>query len=117
MSKQYNNGETSRFFCTKCGNEGLPIWRKKGQERKAGHLKKLYCLHCKEEVNHVEIKTAGNYTLDDFNQEFTLGRFLNGDRIPLDKLYLCSKKKCPFNCNGKCWNANNSHHCIHKPIK
>ena len=56
MPKVYQM-KTSRFFCTKCGREGLPVHRKKGQERKGGHLKKLYCIYCKEEVNHIECKT------------------------------------------------------------
>ena len=46
----------SEFYCTQCGKKGIPVYRKKGQERKAGHLKKLYCLYCNMETNHVEIK-------------------------------------------------------------
>lgn len=110
-------GVQSRFFCTRCGNEGISIQRKKGQERKGGHLKKLYCLTCKEEVNHVEIRQVGNYDLDDFKKEFEMGRFIDGNRIEINKCYGCSKENCPFNINGKCWNANNSQHCFHKPEK
>ena len=31
------NMSQSRFFCTECGNEGLPIMRPKGQMREPGH--------------------------------------------------------------------------------
>lgn len=52
----------SSFYCTECGNKGIPVIRKKGQLRKSGHLKKLYCLHCRKETNHVEIKEClGDY--------------------------------------------------------
>ena len=47
--------EKSKFFCTQCGNEGIPIIRKKSHLRKKGHLKKLYCIYCKKEINHIEV--------------------------------------------------------------
>lgn len=65
----------SEFYCTKCGNKGLPVLRKRGQERNAGHLKKLYCFHCKQEVNHVECKPYTKYTYDDFLVEFQYHNF------------------------------------------
>ena len=71
---------SSRFFCTACGNEGLSIMRSNGQQREAGHLKKLYCIYCKKEVNHAEIKENGNYTIEDFKREFNSGVFVDGLR-------------------------------------
>ena len=65
----------SDFYCTRCGNKGIPIFRNSGQERPPGHLKKLFCLHCGEEVNMVEISPTGKYTLDDFLIEFNYGNF------------------------------------------
>ena len=41
MARNYQITQ-SRFFCTKCGREGIPVHRKKGQQREGGHLKKLY---------------------------------------------------------------------------
>ncbi len=113
MSKVYNT-TSSRFFCTKCGREGIPVHRKKGQEREDGHLKKLYCMYCQEEVNHVEIKEYGNYTVDDFKQEYELGRFINGERIEKKDLIECSNIDCPFNVDGRCWNSNYSNDCGHR---
>lgn len=107
----------SRFFCTACGKEGLPVRRKMGQERKAGHLKKLYCLYCNKETNHAEVKNNGNYSYEDFQEEFKAGRFVNGNRYSINELMGCSKTDCPFNKNGKCWNSNNSEKCGYKPIK
>lgn len=61
----------SRFYCTCCGKEGIPIQRKKGKERGAGHLKKLYCLNCNREWNHVEIiENSTKYTIADFYNEY-----------------------------------------------
>lgn len=105
----------SRFFCTQCGKEGLPVMRKVGHQREPGHLKKLYCIYCGEQVNHVEIKETGSYTEEDFKREFKLGRFKDGQREEKKDLLKCSNTSCPFNVNGKCWNSNNSNECRHKP--
>lgn len=113
MGKFYNTTQ-SRFFCSKCGKEGLPIRRKCGQDREGGHLKKLYCLYCKEETNHAEVREIGGYNEQDFKKEFELGRFVNGNRIPLKELLECSCENCPFNVNGRCWNSNNSYDCKYK---
>ena len=99
------NISQSRFFCTKCGREGIPIQRKKGQERESGHLKKLYCLFCGEEVNHVEIREDSPYTVEDFQEEFKLGRFEEGQRSAMGDLILCSKLDCPFNKDGSLRNV------------
>lgn len=100
----------SRFFCTECGNEGVPCFRNGGQQRKSGHLKKLYCTHCKAEKNFVEIKDKGEYRYEDFLEEFRCGRFVNGNRIPIKDLPSC-KKECPYNKDGKCWNTSGSVKC------
>jgi hypothetical protein len=46
----------STFKCTECGKEGIPLSRKQSNQRESGHLKKIYCVHCKKETNHVEIR-------------------------------------------------------------
>jgi hypothetical protein len=60
----------SDFYCTRCGRQGIPIARRRGAEREAGHLKRLFCLTCKEEVNHAECKPFSHYTKEDFYIEF-----------------------------------------------
>lgn len=102
----------SRFFCTRCGKEGIGIFRNIGRQREPGHLKKLYCIYCKDTVNHVEIKENGKYTVEDFEKEFKLGRFVNGQR---EQLIACSKTDCPYNVDSQCWNSNGQIHCGHKP--
>lgn len=60
------------FKCTVCGKEGIPITRKQSNQREYGHLKKIYCIHCKKETNHVEIREF-DY-IDQFDTTVNLGR-------------------------------------------
>ena len=72
----------SEFYCTQCGNKGIDIWRRKGAEREAGHLKKIFCLTCNKETNHAECKSYTKYDYQDFKTEFEYGNFdTNGKRI------------------------------------
>ena len=64
----------SDFYCTCCGERGIPIART-GKMREPGHLKKLYCLKCNKQTNFVEIRPASNYTYDDFLMELHHGNF------------------------------------------
>ena len=64
-----------RFFCTKCGEEGIPILREQGKQKSEKHLKKLFCIRCQEEVNHCEINEIGAYTVEMFKQDFENGLF------------------------------------------
>lgn len=108
---------TSEFYCTACGKRGIPIARKPGQQREAGHLKKLFCLYCGKETNHAEVRPFGSYSREDFEEEFRLGRFIDGNRIPVADLMTCSKIQCEYNKHGKCWNSNHSYKCGHRIIK
>ncbi len=72
----------SKFFCVACGEEGIPIARRKGREREPGHLKKLFCLNCHKETNHAEVREFSRYSYEDFLLEFENGNFSEaGDRI------------------------------------
>ena len=68
MAKTY---DTHRFFCIKCGQEGIPIMRKQGHQRETFHRKKLYCPHCKLEINHIECKTQED--VEAFREDFENG--------------------------------------------
>ncbi len=72
----------SDFYCTICGNKGIPLIRIPGKEREPGHLKKLFCLHCQKETNMAEVRNRGKYTLDDFLNEYNNHNFdEEGNRI------------------------------------
>lgn len=66
----------SDFHCTLCGAKGMPIPRKMSKQREAKHLKKLYCLHCKKETNHVEIRPF-DYDLADLMEDIENGVYAN----------------------------------------
>ena len=92
-TKQY---AISKMYCTCCGNEGIPIPRKNGSYREAGHLKKLFCINCDKIVNHVEIRPVGTkYTYEDFLIEMKYHNFdENGERkMPIKKFFKELSKK------------------------
>lgn len=74
--KRIVNIHPSNFYCTQCGAKNINIYRPKGREREAGHLKKLYCFSCGKETNCIEIKpNSGKYTFEDFKIEYEYGNF------------------------------------------
>ena len=76
------NTTMSEFYCTLCGRQGLPVWRRNGRAREAGHLKKLFCLYCGKPTNHAEIKQFTKYDFEQFKEEFEYGNFdEQGNRI------------------------------------
>ena len=70
------------FYCCICGERGIPIPRRKGAEREAGHLKKIFCLHCGQETNHAECIPNTKYDKTDFWTEYYNNNFdKDGNRI------------------------------------
>jgi hypothetical protein len=63
--------ESHNFYCCKCGAKGIPVVRKQNKLREKMHLKQLWCINCKEVVNHVEC-------YDDKDVAKFLERFKNG---------------------------------------
>lgn len=47
--------ENHSFYCLNCGKKGIPIWRNKSHLHEKNHRKALYCPHCRNTVNHIEI--------------------------------------------------------------
>ena len=84
-------------YCMICGNRSMPIPRRKGQERERMHRKKLYCLYCKEEVNHIECRTM--MEVEEFKQNFAEGVYKDEAEKSLDyvrntglgQINLCAK--------------------------
>lgn len=75
MGKRIKNMEHHDFYCLKCGQLGIPIMRQRGHERGKFHRKKLYCLRCKQEVNHMECRT--DEEVREFKDAFERGEFVN----------------------------------------
>lgn len=71
------------WYCTKCGKQ-IPyiIPRQVSKLHRVGHLKKLWCLNCKQEWNAAETEEWTKYSRADFFFEFENGNFSeNGERI------------------------------------
>lgn len=67
--------ETHDFYCCNCGRLGLPIARPAARKRERGHLKNLYCIHCRTEYNHAEI--TSDQEKQEFFTNFTEGVYEN----------------------------------------
>jgi hypothetical protein len=81
MRKKATQPTISEFYCVICGNKGVPIARY--NQREAGHIKDLYCVHCQKETHHVEVRAnSPYYRYEEFLYEFENGNFdENGERI------------------------------------
>ena len=75
MPKKFSTKRQSDFYCTLCGNKGIPVFRPENKMRPSGHLKNLYCIHCHRETPHAEVRPLGKYTYRDFKCEFKYGNF------------------------------------------
>ena len=73
MSKRKQRVELHDFYCLKCGNKGIGVFRNVGFQRERFHRKRLYCPFCKEEVNHIECKTYEE--VQTFKDAFERGEF------------------------------------------
>ena len=65
----------NEFYCLQCGQKGLPIIRNKGFLKEKFHRKKLYCIHCKIEVNHIEVKNLEER--EEFLTNFRKGAYID----------------------------------------
>ena len=61
------------FYCIKCGNRGIPLMRNRGFRHEKFHRKKLYCITCQQEINHVECKDEEE--INQFLEDFDNGKF------------------------------------------
>ena len=63
--------ESHSFYCIKCGNRGLDIPRRVSHQYGKFHRKKLYCIYCKQEVNHIECRNP--IEIEEFKENFKNG--------------------------------------------
>ena len=69
------------FYCIRCGNKGIPLSRNRGHQHGRFHRKKLYCMTCKEEVNHIECKNLEDVEV--FKDAFNAGYFKQEAEMPV----------------------------------
>lgn len=70
----YGNLVEHSFYCIKCGNCGIPLVRNRGFRHEKFHRKKLYCIVCKQEINHVECKNEEEVA--EFLEDYDNGKFV-----------------------------------------
>jgi hypothetical protein len=44
------------FYCTECGQKGIPLCRTSKNIREKFHIKDLYCINCKTITKHIETR-------------------------------------------------------------
>ena len=95
MRRKTDDFSISRMFCCNCGKEGVPITRRPGRYRAAGHLKKLYCIHCGKDWNHAEVRSMySDYNYEDFKLEMEYNNFdKNGNRKEPYRIFRGNLKK------------------------
>lgn len=76
--------EVSEFYCMNCGNKGVPCLRRQDHRREAFHRKKLYCVFCKQETQHIEVKNLEEAC--EFKAAFSEGRFKKENQESLEYL-------------------------------
>lgn len=65
----------SDFYCTVCANKQM-LSRKKSKKKEKGHLKKLHCFKCKEELNHYEVREFDyDFDIEEFKNQIANGEF------------------------------------------
>ena len=62
-----------RFYCPQCGLENFSLPRRDSLKHEKFHRKKLYCYHCKEELDCIEIRN--DEELFEFREMFNNGNF------------------------------------------
>jgi hypothetical protein len=82
--------EMHDFYCLACGHKTLPVHRKQGKMHGAFHRKRLWCYHCKQEINCVEVR-------NDEEKEIFMEAFNNGEYQEEAAESLCA---CRPSC---CW--------------
>ena len=75
MKMKKHNYQEHDFYCIRCGNKGIPLLRQRGFQHSDNHRKKLYCTHCKTEVNHIECKSFAD--VEQFKIDFENGVYIN----------------------------------------
>jgi ribosomal protein L33 len=50
-----SNFTISKFQCTQCSST-IFLPRKKSKQKERDHLKKIYCIECRDEINHKETR-------------------------------------------------------------
>ena len=66
---------SSAFYCLKCATKtALP--RKMSRMREKGHFKKIYCITCKDEINHLEVREFDlDFNVENLKRDIGSGKY------------------------------------------
>ena len=65
--------EEHTFWCIKCGKQNFPLQRKVNHKHSKHHRKKLWCIHCKQEINCIECRN--DQEVKEFKEKFEAGEY------------------------------------------
>lgn len=63
----------SDFYCLGCKHM-ITLPRLQGRTKEKFHLKKIHCVHCKEELNHLEVRDSDALTVHQLNNAIGVAR-------------------------------------------
>ena len=56
MSKKPRQIQTHDFYCSCCNNFNITLPRDPSKYRERGHIKDIYCFHCKKVTKNYEVE-------------------------------------------------------------
>ena len=69
------------FYCINCGRRGIPVQRRDSHNHSKHHRKKLWCIYCGREFNHIECRT--DEEVREFREQFEAGVFKEEALLPI----------------------------------
>jgi hypothetical protein len=79
-----------KFYCMKCGKPGIPIMRPDSRRHECHHRKKLFCLTCKTEVNHIECSNLDE--INEFLTNFEKGVYIDESEASISFVRSCGMR-------------------------
>ena len=79
-----------KFYCMKCGRAGIPIMRPDSRRHERHHRKKLFCLYCKTEVNHIECTNTDE--INEFLENFKEGAYVDESEASISFIRSCGMR-------------------------
>ena len=79
-----------KFYCMNCGRVGIPLMRPDSRRHERHHRKKLFCLTCKTEVNHIECSNSDE--VKEFLTNFKEGVYKNEAEASISFIGSCGMR-------------------------
>lgn len=86
---------THDFYCMCCGTKGIPVPRAGNKMKQKFHRKRMYCLRCRTDTNHIECRNEKEVT--QFLEDFKNGVYLEEAKETME--YVCEHPHYSTLCN------------------